>query len=183
MAAVMMAWVGSVLYAPVSSVCPVWNGWRQPDSETASQKSWDSCKVGTQRPGWGWSCGKAFPQKNRSSNADQQSHSWGERQTYLVCSRKLLWDKGSNPCAGFITKKAPGLRAAPRFGHVSRMLLTGKSSREHREWSEGWKIQAPIKDQKNCKCFISRGEGWGGAGPPFSKQRSNLFCLPVVNKD
>lgn len=87
-----------------------------------------------------------------------------------------------NPPAVFITGKAAGLSAAPRSGHVSGMLLTGKSSREQRERSEGEKTQPAMKDQKNCNCFISRWEDSGGVGPPFSKQMSSLFCLPIVNK-
>lgn len=90
MVAVMMAWVGSVLYVPVTSIYPVEKGWRQPDSKTANQMSCDNCKVGTQRPGWNRSGRKAFPQKDRSSTQNQRVSLGGKRQTYLVCNRKLL---------------------------------------------------------------------------------------------
>lgn len=138
MVAVMMAWVGSVLYVPVTSIYPVEKGWRQPDSKTANQMSCDNCKVGTQRPGWNRSGRKAFPQKNRSSTQNQRvSLGGGKANIFGVQQEITLWDKWSNPSAVFVTSKASGLSAAPWSGHISGMLLTGKSSREQRKWSEG----------------------------------------------
>lgn len=111
---------------------------------------------------------------------------WEEPLLRCVTNTRLPHRVG-NPSAG------KGASTTGRATRISNVILWGKhnqhgwfetageSSGEQWAWSKGSKTWLTVKDRKNCNWLISRCEdSW--VWSQFSKERSNLFSMPIMNK-